>query len=43
MRRKDKEITDSSIIDEIIRKSDVCRLAIFKVSISELKGKQSGF
>lgn len=28
MRRKDKEITDSSIIDEIIRKSDVCRLAM---------------
>lgn len=28
MRRKDKEITDPSIIEEIIRKSDVCRLAM---------------
>ena len=28
MRRKDKEITDSLQIEEIIRKSDVCRLAM---------------
>ncbi len=28
MRRKDKEITDSSIIEEIISKADVCRLAM---------------
>ena len=28
MRRKDKEITDPSIVDAIIRKADVCRLAM---------------
>ncbi len=29
MRRKDREITDKNIIDEILRKSEICRVAFF--------------
>ena len=28
MRRKDKEITDKEIIEEILSKSELCRIAI---------------
>jgi len=43
MKRHDKEITDRTLIDEIIKKSDVCRLGLTKENVPYIVPMSFGF